>query len=92
MVRLGFYTGTLYDSKVNPVDIKECCLVLNFKEPVLEDEELVVRKSRRIKTTSRPALMKVEKQNLWLKKTVYYGFILYFVQNVKQNGRYILVI
>lgn len=42
--RLGFYTGRLYDSSVDIESIKECCLVLNFKEPVRDDEELVVKK------------------------------------------------
>lgn len=42
--RLGFYTGHLYDSSVDVNTIKECCLVLNYKEPVYDDEELVVKK------------------------------------------------
>lgn len=47
--RLGFYTGRLYDSSVDIESIKECCLVLNFKEPVRDDEELVVKKRAELK-------------------------------------------
>lgn len=47
--RLGFYTGRLYDSSVDINSIKECCLVLNFKEPVLDDEELVIKKRAELK-------------------------------------------
>ena len=47
--RLGFYTGKLYDSSVDVSSIKECCLVLNYKEPVLDDEELVVKKRIELK-------------------------------------------
>lgn len=49
MTRLGFYTGKLYDSSVDVDTIKECCLVLNFKEPVRDDEELVVKKRIELK-------------------------------------------
>lgn len=47
--RIGFYTGKLYDSSVDVKTIKECCQVLNYKEPVLEDEELVVKKRAELK-------------------------------------------
>ena len=47
--RLGFYTGKLYDSSVDVSSIKECSLVLNYKEPVLDDEELVVKKRIELK-------------------------------------------
>ena len=47
--RIGFYTGKLYDSSVDVNSIKECCSVLNYKEPVLEDEEFVVRKREELK-------------------------------------------
>ncbi len=47
--RIGFYTGKLYDSSVDVSTIKECCQVLNYKEPVLDDEELVVRKRVELK-------------------------------------------
>lgn len=49
MKRLGFYTGKLYDSSVDPSTIKECCQILNYKEPILDDEELVVRKRLELK-------------------------------------------
>ena len=44
MTRLGYFTGKLYDDSVDPESIKECCLCLNFKEPVVNDEELIVKK------------------------------------------------
>lgn len=47
--RIGFYTGKLYDSSVDVSTIKECCQVLNYKEPVLDNEELVVRKRIELK-------------------------------------------
>lgn len=47
--RIGFYTGKLYDGSVDVSTIKECCQVLNYKEPVLDDEELVVRKRAELK-------------------------------------------
>lgn len=47
--RMGFYTGKLYDSSVDTSTIKECCQILNFKEPVLDDEELVVKKRAELK-------------------------------------------
>ena len=49
MTRIGFFTGKLYDSSVDISDIKECCMVLNFKEPVLDNEELVVMKRVQLK-------------------------------------------
>lgn len=49
MTRLGYFTGKLYDSSVLADDIKECCLVLNYKEPILNDEELVVLKREQLK-------------------------------------------
>ena len=48
-VRMGFYTGKLYDSSVDTSTIKECCQVLNFKEPVLDDEDLVIKKRAELK-------------------------------------------
>lgn len=47
--RIGFYTGKLYDSSVDVSTIKECCQILNYKEPILNDEELVVRKRAELK-------------------------------------------
>ena len=47
--RIGFYTGKLYDSSVDVSIIKECCQVLNYKEPILDDEELVVRKREELR-------------------------------------------
>ena len=47
--RIGYYTGKLYDSTVDSSTIKECCLILNFKEPVREDEELVIKKRAELK-------------------------------------------
>lgn len=49
MSRIGFFTGKLYDSSFDISNIKECCMVLNFKEPVLDDEELVVKKRNELK-------------------------------------------
>ena len=49
MTRIGYFTGKLYNSSVDVSEIKECCMVLNFKEPVLEDEELVVLKRKQLK-------------------------------------------
>jgi hypothetical protein len=49
MTRIGYFTGKLYDSSVNVSDIKECCMRLNYKEPVLDDEELVIRKREQLK-------------------------------------------
>ena len=46
--RIGFYTGKLYDSATNVSDIKECCQILNYKEPVLDNEELVIRKRKEL--------------------------------------------
>lgn len=48
-VRLGYFTGNLYDSSVDPSTIKECCLLLNYKEPVLPDEPLIIRKKSELK-------------------------------------------
>lgn len=49
MTRIGCFTGRLYDSSFNVSDIKECCVLLNYKEPVLDDEELVVLKRSQLK-------------------------------------------
>lgn len=46
MKRMGFYTGKIYDDSTDPKDIKECCQCINYKEPILEDEELIIRKCR----------------------------------------------
>lgn len=47
--RIGFYTGKLYDSSVDIKSIKECCQLLNYKEPILENEELIVKKRAELK-------------------------------------------
>lgn len=47
--RIGFYTGKLYDSSVDVGTIKECCQILNYKEPVLDDEEFVIKKREELK-------------------------------------------
>ncbi len=49
MTRIGFFTGKLYDETVNPASIRECCQILNFKEPILENEELVIQKRKVLK-------------------------------------------
>lgn len=49
MKRIGFYTGKLYDDSIDVSTIKECCQVLNFKEPISEYEELVIRKREELK-------------------------------------------
>lgn len=49
MTRLGYFTGKLYDASVPVADIKECSFMLNYKEPVLDDEELVIRKREQLK-------------------------------------------
>lgn len=49
MARMGFFTGKLYDSSVDISTITECCEVLNFKEPVRDDEELVIKKRQELK-------------------------------------------
>lgn len=48
-IRLGFYTGKLYDSSVDTSTIKECCAVLNWKEPILGDEPLLIEKRRQLR-------------------------------------------
>lgn len=47
--RIGYFTGKLYDSSVDTSTIKECCTFLNMKEPIYEDEELVVLKREALK-------------------------------------------
>lgn len=49
MIRLGYYTGKIYREDTNVEDIKECCLCLNFKEPVYDNEELIVQKSNELR-------------------------------------------
>lgn len=49
MVRLGYYTGKLYEEGTDVSTIRECCAVLNFKPPVYDDEELVVLKRTELK-------------------------------------------
>ena len=49
MTRIGFFTGKFYDDTVDPASIRECCQILNFKEPILEDEDLVLRKRKILK-------------------------------------------
>lgn len=49
LVRIGFYTGTLYDSSVDTASIKECSMVLNYKEPVNETEEFVIQKKKMLR-------------------------------------------
>lgn len=48
-IRLGFFTGKLYDSSVDTSTIKECCAVLNWKEPILDDEPLLIEKRRQLR-------------------------------------------
>lgn len=48
--RLGFFTGKLYDSSVDPSTIEECCLMLNYKEPVFSDDPFVVKKRAELKS------------------------------------------
>ena len=48
-IRMGFYTGKLYDNSFDPEDIHECCRVLNWKDPILNDEKLVVSKRLELK-------------------------------------------
>lgn len=43
-VRLGFFTGNLYDSTVDLLTIKECCILLNYKEPVFTNDPLIIKK------------------------------------------------
>ena len=47
--RVGFYTGKLNDSSVDISTIKECCEVLNWKEPILEDEPLLFAKRKQLR-------------------------------------------
>lgn len=49
MKRLGFYTGKLYDETVDPSTIGECCQTLKWKEPIYDDEELIVKKRAEFK-------------------------------------------
>lgn len=51
MTRMGFFTGKLYDSSVDISTITECCEVLTpyFKEPVLDDDEFVIKKRQELK-------------------------------------------
>lgn len=49
MIRIGFFTGKLYDDTVDPASIKECCQILNYKEPNFEDEDLVLWKRKNLK-------------------------------------------
>lgn len=48
-VRLGFYTGKLYGSDVDKSTIKECCLLLNYKEPIKEDGPYVETRRKEAK-------------------------------------------
>jgi hypothetical protein len=48
-IRLGFFTGKLYDGSVDTSTIKECCAVLNWKEPILEDEPLLIEKRKQLR-------------------------------------------
>lgn len=50
MTRIGYFTGKLYDGAVDPSTIKECCMVLNYKEPIQDDEELVITKRRELRS------------------------------------------
>lgn len=49
MVRLGFFTGKLYDSSVDPATIKECALLLDLKDPVDENDEFIAKKRAELK-------------------------------------------
>ncbi len=47
--RLGFYTGKLYDSSIDPASIEECCIILHYKESIREDDEVVLNKKKILK-------------------------------------------
>ena len=48
-IRIGFYTGKLYDSSVDIDSIKECCEVLNDEDPICDHEELAMLKHLQLK-------------------------------------------
>jgi hypothetical protein len=45
MIRLGYFTGKIYDSSVHGSEIQECCDVLDPNEPV-DDKSLFILKRR----------------------------------------------
>ena len=45
-IRLGNYTGKLYDDTVDPRSIKECCHILTFGEKLTEKEESQLEQKR----------------------------------------------
>lgn len=47
MIRMGFYSGKLY--RDDKEEIEECSQMLNYKEPVTDDDEYVVRKRAELK-------------------------------------------
>ena len=49
MALMGFFTGKIYDDTVALDSIDECTQILNFKEPISEDEELVVLKRKELR-------------------------------------------
>lgn len=81
--RIGCYTGKLYDGSVSNDYIKECYQVLNYKEPVLENEELVIKKQNELKLNCigccncEEAQKDIEKEvkiiNSIIKEAIFYG-------------------
>lgn len=81
--RIGCYTGKLYDGSVSNDSIKECYQVLNYKEPVLENEELVIKKRNELKLhcigcyNCEEAQKDMEKEvkiiNSIIKEAIFYG-------------------
>jgi hypothetical protein len=53
MVRIGFYTGRIYDSKYDPCQIRECCAMVDVKEPVRNDHWLIKAKRKELKERCR---------------------------------------
>lgn len=50
-LRIGFFTGIIYDSSVDAGSIKECCKVLSDEESisVLEEEGYLIKKRKEFK-------------------------------------------
>lgn len=38
-MKLGFYTGTLYDDSISSTIIQECCVHINNDNPILKNEK-----------------------------------------------------
>lgn len=49
MTRIGFFTGKIYEEVTDPSTIKECCTMLNDKDPVIHDEEARKRCHEKLK-------------------------------------------